>query len=155
MEDFSLPEDLQFYVCTTEKKFKDLLKGKAREYAFEKFLQKKKTHSKMKRLKYQKLIIQTYLLSKSLTIYEKKMIMKWRVFMEKFGQNFRGGRELVLCPLCRQHRDGEEESFNSCSETRKHVDIRGTFNEIFAEDISKKTVMTMTRILTFRDNIMK
>ena len=71
--------------------------------------------------------------------------------MEKFGQNFRGGREVVLCPLCRNHKDGEEESFSTCSETKEKVDIRGSFDEIFRDDIPIETVLTMKRIMKHRE----
>ena len=50
LNDFDLPEDLYFYEDMSEKKFKDLVKGRATDYAVQKFQQKMRNHSKMKRL---------------------------------------------------------------------------------------------------------
>ena len=59
----------------------------------------KNKHSKMKRIRYQELKMQDYLVSKELTKEEKLTLMRWRVHMERFGENYRGRRDIVDCPL--------------------------------------------------------
>ena len=72
--------------------------------------------------------------------------------MEKFGKNFKAGRESVPCPLCKKHEDGEEESFSICEVTADKIDNKADFDEIFDENLKKETVDSLTIIMNLRDN---
>ena len=100
----------------------------------------KKTHSKMKKLTYNSLKMQSYLLSKELTKEEKISLFKWRVRMENFGENFRGKRDKVLCPICKDHEDSEEASISNCKILRDELTFKGNY-----ESVSR----VMTQILIF------
>ena len=40
--------------------------------------------------------------------------------MERFGENFRGGQNMVVCPLCMLHLDSQDLSLQ-CPEVRKDI----------------------------------
>ena len=69
--------------------------------------------------------------------------------MEMFVENFRGGNEIIMCPLCRLHPDNQENSLN-CPETRKETEIKGNLCDIFKENIGTGIVETLTKIVEIR-----
>ena len=86
------------------------MKEKANEYAFKLLKNLQKNHSKTKNLNYCKLQIQQYLENEDLTLDQKRLIFKYRTRMENYGENYRGARGPVICPLCRLHPDSQEMS---------------------------------------------
>ena len=68
LEYFEIPVDLESIRSKSEYSFKNLVKKKAKEYAFHKFMMKKLKHSKLDDLFYSKLDMQNYLKSNQLTI---------------------------------------------------------------------------------------
>ena len=100
IEDFELPMNFSFYEQTSKDTLNEKLKEKSRKYAFKKYQRMKTHHSKLKQLRYTELKMQPYLLNKQLSIEQKKVLLQWRVHMEKnFGENFRGGKN-QYCVLC-------------------------------------------------------
>ena len=99
-------------------KFKDLVKGKCKAVALN-FLQneKKKTESKMGRLKYKKLEMAKYLKSKKLTLNEKKLLFKLRCRMFNVGNNF---GQKNNCKLCNEKLDCQEHLLE-CSQIKKRI----------------------------------
>ena len=69
---------------------------------------------------------------------------------EDFGENFRGGRNTVMCPYCELHKDSQEETFNQCSFMQSRVEITGDYTNIFDNNVQKKVIKTITRISNFR-----
>ena len=128
------------------------MKTKAKTFAFKKFLLKKKSHSKIRNIHYQDLEMQDYLQRKDLSIEDKKMLFRWRVRMERFGENFRGSREFVLCPLCGDHRDSELLSF-SCEAVNREISIECKYDDIFSQKIENKTIRTISKIMSLRNKI--
>ena len=57
----------------------------------------------------------------------------------------------TLCPLCKAHSDGEEESFTTCEEILAKVKTQGCFENIFEETISRETIDKMKKILKIRE----
>ena len=55
--------------------------------------------------------MQDYLTDTDTSVKEKIMVFKWRVRMENFGGNYRGGKEYIPCPLCNHHDDSQLKSF--------------------------------------------
>ena len=70
--------------------------------------------------------------------------------MERFRENFRGGRESILCPLCGRHKDNQESSFTSCRFIQEKINIKGQFNNIFEKAIEKETITTISKITRIR-----
>ena len=111
---------------------------------------RKVSHSKMNNLVYHKLEMQEYLTQADLTKEQKRMLAQWRVNMCRFEENFRFGREMVLCPLCHKHRDFWRWSFH-CEFITSRIVIHGRYDDIYNqnhEDLPRliKTLNAITRI---------
>ena len=63
--------------------------------------------------------------------------------MERFGENFRSGREFVSCPLCLSHKDSQSASFSQCKIINEEIDIQGRYDDLF-EDIKSNTNLINT-----------
>ena len=70
--------------------------------------------------------------------------------MEKFGENYKAGRETVLCPLCMKHKDDKEESFKYCKVVEERFGVSGDFESIFDHNISRETMNSMKKIMELR-----
>ena len=133
----------------SKESFKRYVKIKAKELALKNLLSKKEGHSKMEKLTYRDLNIQPYFLSEDIGINQKRSVFKYRVRMERFGENFRGRQSQVICPLCKLHLDNQEMGFQ-CPEIKKEIEINGSIDEIYIGEIKKETIKTMTKILEIR-----
>ena len=90
-----------------------------------------------------------YFLSEDISINQKRSVFKYRVRMERFSENFRGGQSQVICPLCKLHLDNQEMGFQ-CPEIKKEIEINGSTDEIYRGEIKMETIRTMTKILEIR-----
>ena len=70
-------------------------------------MKKKEVHRKLNNLSYTDLSIQDYLTSSAFKLEQKRATFMWRCRMELFGENFRGGMDSTLCPICRTHIDSQ------------------------------------------------
>ena len=87
----------------------------------------------MKNLKYTTFEIQPYLLLEDFPSDVAKSVFKWRTKMASFGENYRSGKDHVLCKLCQdQHLDSQEESFN-CGIMKQYFNINHNYSDIFSE----------------------
>ena len=127
LEEFNIPIDLEFIKSKSEYSFKNLVKVKAREYAFDKFMMKKLEHSKLDDLVYTKLEIQNYLKSNQFTVAQARRIFSFRTRMTNFKENFQGNNE---------------EEFQ--------IDCR--YEDIFGDTIPLKLVQSLEQALKFREN---
>ena len=150
LQDFGINSSISYLQSISEKSFKNIVKIKANEYALKTFKQRQEQHTKMSNLKYVDLKIKDYFLSSSITTESQKKILLWRTYMERFADNFRGGKVGNLCPLCQTHQDGQFESF-SCQEIKKEIEIEGQYENIF-EDVESnpKLIQTITKISQIR-----
>ena len=79
--------------------------------------------------------MQSYFTSSVLKQEDKRTIFRYRVRMERFGENFRGGAPSILCLLCSSHQDNQEMSFH-CPTIKNGIYIKGIISEIYKKDIS-------------------
>ena len=106
----------------------------------------------MKNLKYgEDFEMQSYLTNCQTSIKQKITLFKYRTRMEIFGENFRNGKETVICPLCFKHPDNQESSFD-CSVIRTAIQVSGNINDIFKDDIDIETIHTISNISEYRRN---
>ena len=156
LTDFGIPKDLNFIRSKSKLVFNKMLKTKAREYELQRLVELKNTRniSKMKDLSYMELKMQEYHELKDMSASQAKALFKFRIRMAPFGENFRGGEKTVLCPLCRKHPDGQEESF-SCVQINRLVTVRGNYKEIFRTKFSPELVQTVYNIFNFREEYRK
>ena len=124
------------------------MKIKAKEFCFNKLMEKKETHSKMKDLFYSEIKIQDYLKGNQFTTTQAKLIYSFRTRMANFRENFKGGEEQTTCPLCQTHLDSQVMALK-CPKLTTEVKINGKYEDLFREDISMKLVKTLTDIMTY------
>ena len=79
-----------------------------------------------------------------------KTVFKYRTRMEKYGENYRGGEDHVVCPLCKLHLDNQQMSLN-CPVIRQAVDVKGEMADIFKDNISYEIIHTVSKISEYRE----
>ena len=149
LEDFAIPNSFEFIEQKSKDAFKNLVKTKATIHAFEKLHKKKKTHSKMDNLEYKKHKIQDYLISDQISNEQKRITFKYRTRMAEFGENFRAGKEHVVCPVCHDHFDNQDLS-TQCPIIKNELDLTGNIKDIYKDKIGKEVVETASRVLEVR-----
>ena len=103
----------------------------------------------MSNVHYESLDMQSYFTSSVLKQEDKRTIFRYRVRMERFGKNFRGGAPSILCLLCSSHQDNQEMSFH-CPTIKNETDIKGNISEIYKKDISNDSIQTTLKISCYR-----
>ena len=98
--------------------------------------------------------MQEYLEMKDMTASQAKALFKFRMRMAPFGENFSVGAKTVLCPLCKKHPDGQEESF-TCEKVKRLVNVRGNYKDIFKTKFSPELLQTIYNIFNFREEYRK
>ena len=100
LEDFKITIDLEYIKSKSSLSFKNLVKVKAKEFAFNKFMESKNNHSKMNNLWYNELKTQNYLVSNQFTPNQAQTIFSFRTRIANFQENFRGSGVHIPCLLC-------------------------------------------------------
>ena len=134
-EEFGISSDIKYLKSKSVESFKRIVKSKADMYELVRLTQKQGTHSKMDNLHYSKLEIQNYLKMPGISTEEAQNLFRWRVRMAPLGENYRGGQDHVICPLCHKHLDNEPMALQ-CNQLKKEMEIKCRFEDIFKDDIS-------------------
>ena len=100
---------------------------------------------------YRDLEMQDYFSSDQIDNKQKRTVFKLRTRMERFGENFRGGRDHVMCPICELHLDSQDLSLQ-CPEVRNEINCTGDIREIYWEGMRKEIVQTISKVIEFRRN---
>ena len=152
LEDFRLPVDLAYIEKKSVFSWKNTVKKRAKEYEFDKMIEKKETknQSKLKPLSYEKLDQQEYL--KNLDVKLAKTTFRFRTRMAQFGGNFKGQGPLDPCPLCGEHQDLQELSFQ-CPEVLDKIKVNEDYDNIFEPKISRELAKTLQDILKIREKV--
>ena len=129
--------------------FKNYVKKKVKLYALKTLKMKQTNHKKMANVYYETLEMQSYFKSPKLKEADKRTIFKYRVRMEKFGENYRGGHNSIMCPLCFIHLDNQEMSFQ-CPDIKKEIEIKGDISDIYKTNIGQGTIETVLKITEYR-----
>ena len=116
--------------------FKRIVKIKTKEYTLEYLLELKESHSKMDDLNYPKLKLQSYLKDSKITVEEAKNLYRYRTRVAKYKENMKNSFTNVsrACPICLVQPDTQVHSV-SCPEVKSKVLVKGTYEDIFYEDI--------------------
>ena len=69
--------------------------------------------------------------------------------METFGENFRGGKDSTVCPICKTHIDSQSLSLQ-CQPIKANLKIVCDISDIYGSNISKESVDTITKISKYR-----
>ena len=155
-EDFEIPFGFEYLISKTEEEFKRIVKKQATIYQFKKSSSEQEKHSKTMNLNFSDLDLQPYLLRKDLTKDQKKTVFQWRTKMARFGENYRGGRSFVICPICHTHRDYQEESF-TCKRILRRITINVKYEDLFKDTDSDlpKVASVLTKIDTLRKQLLE
>ena len=134
-----IPCTFDFIKSKSKETFKRIVKKQVKIFALKMLKSKQQKHSKIAKLSYKTLKMQSYFTSMIKT-EEKRTIFRFRVRMERFGENFRGGASSIICPLCFSHLDKSRIKFPvSCYQKRNR---NRNFSEIYKEDIETKAIQT-------------
>ena len=101
----------------------------------------------MKNLGYKQLKRQEYL--DKLQPNESKEVLRFRVRMAQFSENYKGRGNADLCPLCKNHSDTQELSFK-CSRVLEKININEDYENLFEQDISSNMAKTIKEIMKLR-----
>ena len=93
--------------------------------------------------------MQKYLQLENLTKKQAIVVFKFRSRMAPFGENFRSGNLSTICPLCSAHVDSQENSLD-CPTLRREVRIKGSYSDIFSENIPEDLTKTIFDIYNYR-----
>ena len=148
--DFKIVCDLDLIKSKSAKAFKHMVRKKAYSYEFNQLMSMKqeRSKSKMKLLKYQNLEMQTYL--EKFVANEAINIFKFRVKMAKFDGNYHGQHPIKPCPLCFEHEDTQDLSFQ-CKIVKTEVKQNVKYEEIFQEEVPESLGKVLTQILSIRE----
>ena len=100
---------------------------------------------------YNEIKMQNYMKSPHIKVNQKRTIFRWRTRMEAFGENFRGGREFVMCPLCGTHRDNQQMSLQ-CTSVTKEINVEHSLDDILKDNTSQETVNLIEKKTKYRKN---
>ena len=99
----------------------------------------------MENLEYTELKLQNYLTDDEISVEEAKNLYRFRTKVAKFKENFKNGYAANACPLCLVQPD---------LVLKTKLDIKGTYSDIFCEDIPPDISKTLLEISKFRENLM-
>ena len=111
-------------------------------------------HSKIVNLNYTNLEMQDYFKDNKITKSQARTIFKFRTRMEKFSENFKGGKPIKECPLCGENEDSQIHSF-VCPKIKENIEVEGKLEDIFSPVIRKEIAKTLENIVKFRAEYME
>ena len=150
LEDLGIEENLENMKKMSKHTFKNLVKKRVLDKTLVDLLGKKEQHKKMKNLEYTQLEMQEYFKNKDISPTQARIIFKFRTRMEKFSENFKGGKPTQQCPVCTSSTDTQSHSF-SCPVIVESLKISGSLEDIFEQTISNETAITLENIIKFRE----
>ena len=74
--------------------------------------------------------------------------------MAPLGENFRGGKESICCPLCSTHLDNQE-MFFKCPEVKKKINAECGMEKIYIENVGVETANIVSRMLKAREEMVE
>ena len=95
----------------------------------------KGSKSKLKCLSYSELKMQDYLNLTDMDTLTNKSVVKWRLRIAPFGENFRNGQEPVTCPLsCENTHLDSQNIVSQCSVTRSlfNLNLHDNFQDLYS-----------------------
>ena len=75
-------------------------------------------------------------------------IFKFRTHMADFGENFKSGADVVICPLCLD----QANSFK-CQIIKNKIEVKGNLKEVYGSNIPRNLIRTIQDITKVRNDI--
>ena len=128
LEEFMIDSNLDLIRCQSQYQFKELVKERCHETAFQHLLALKESHSKLSGITYDDLKMQPYLQDGTFHSGDARVLFRFRTRMIRVGNNYRsmyldhsGG---VLCPLCKNKEDTQEHLLECSKLVKEGVSVR-------------------------------
>ena len=86
-----------------------------------------------------------------MTPVQARIMFRFRIRMENFSENFKGGKPVKQCPICDENLDTQSHSYQ-CKVILKNIKISGNIEDIYNQTISKEAAKTLENIVKFREN---
>ena len=102
---------------------------------------------------YTELRIQKYLEASWISKDQARLIFKFRTKMAPFDNNFRGGREEVMCPICKAHPD-DQTLLLKCPAIKNIIHNSIDMENINSDNILRDTVDTLVAAMRARENLL-
>ena len=112
-------------------------------------MSEKSRKSKLKQLDYTDFEIQEYFKCMKTDTETKKVMFRFRTRMAKFGENYRAGGPMPLCPLCNIHFDTQALSFK-CPVILCKTSVPGRIEDIYGNSITQDTVELIRKVTEIR-----
>ena len=90
----------------------------------------------MSNIDYKQLQMQNYLTLPNMTVRLAQTVFNYRVRMANYGDNFRHGEEIIICPLCGNHSDSQFLGYSECKTISEHITLRGNYSDIFNKSLT-------------------
>ena len=83
---------------------------------------------------------------------EAKNLYRFRTRSAKFKENMKNGYQSITCPFCFVHPDTQVHSMQ-CDDIKTKITIKGIYEDIFKQNISKDISETLIKITDLRKNM--
>ena len=101
---------------------------------------------------YPKLKIQNYLKDRKLSVQAANNLFRWRTSSALFKTNFGNSYLNTASPDCNTEPDSQEHSLQ-CTIVNHKIEVRGTYSDIFDEDIPSEISETVMKITKLREEM--
>ena len=109
----------------------------------------------MERLEYEEFHIRNYFMNPLFNTSQVKLIFRFRTRMLQFGENYRGGRETIPCPLCNSHIDSQA-FVMECSTIRQYLIASSCdLDNLYTDYIDRKTVEALEEAINIREKLLR
>ena len=150
LKEFNIPCDFAYIRSKSAEAFKILVKTKAKKYALDQLTEKQQKHAKMEGLHYTEIKPQEYLMMKNARIDQIRNIFRFRVRMARYGENYRGNEDHIMCPLCYKHFDSQNLSFH-CEFFKDKLEINCSMSDLYSDNVTIETVQTIDKMIKLRE----
>ena len=103
-------------------------------------------------LNYSELKLQSYFTLPGITVEEVRNMFNFRVRMSQFGENFRGDRDRVPCPLCNIHLDNQPMSLE-CPVLKEKINMEYNMSITNSENVTLQAAQSVTKMLKTRKKL--
>ena len=136
LEEFEIETDLDMIKRQSQYQFKNLVKERCRETAFQHLLALKETHSKLSSIRYEELMMQPYLCDGTFHSGDSRILFRFRTRMVRVGNNYRSMYSEqaadvgIICPLCNSDEDTQEHLLLCSKLGSEEINVR--YSDIFS-----------------------
>ena len=139
--------------------FKKEIKTKIHLAALKYLQDKASSHSKMEKLAYKKMSLQSYLYSNLISKSEAQQLFMFRTRMSMFANNFKNGATKLECPLCEVENSVDSEAHSVVCDTitdilpeSASIDVTNIYSENI--NLMKEAIQILIQVMDLRRDIM-